>query len=90
MFFPGSRYSNLTQYQITRNGVMIAVTRLPLPATGVPAGFFARQNTQRLDSIAAHFLADPTAFWQLCDVNDAMAPDALAAHSLVGIPAKGV
>jgi len=88
MFFPGSRYGKLTQYQITRDGVMVAVTRLPLPANGVAAGFFARQNSQRLDSIAAHFLADPTAFWQLCDVNDAMAPDALAVHRLVGIPGK--
>jgi hypothetical protein len=86
MFFPGSRYSNLTQYQITRNGTVLAVTRLPVPSLNPVGGFFPRQNTQRLDAIATHFLSDPTAFWQLCDANDAMSPDALAVHLLVGIP----
>jgi len=36
--------------------------------------------------IAFRFLADPTAFWYLCDANNAMVPDALAAHKLIGIP----
>jgi hypothetical protein len=31
-------------------------------------------------------LKDPTFFWQLCDSNNAPAPDALAAADLVGIP----
>lgn len=90
MFFPGSRYSNLTQYQVTRNGAVVTATRLPLPSSNPVVGFFARQNTQRLDAIATHFLSDPTTFWQLCDANDAMSPDALAVHPLVGIPGKSV
>src|SRR5579859_7663599 len=32
---------------------------------------------ERLDHIAAQFLGDPTAFWRLCDANNAMRPDEL-------------
>jgi len=39
--------------------------------------------------IAAHYLADATAFWRLCDANAAMVPDTLAARERVGIPGKG-
>jgi hypothetical protein len=38
--------------------------------------------------IAAHYLADATTFWRLCDANNAIAPDALAARDQVGIPTK--
>jgi hypothetical protein len=87
MFFPGSRYANLATYQVTlRNGATTTATRLPLPLPNPLLGYFPRRNSQRLDQIAAHFLADATTFWRLCDGNDAMAPDALAVHSLVGIP----
>ena len=88
MFFPGSRYSNLAQYQITQGGTMVAVTRLPAPSANPVIGFFPRQNSQRLDVIAAHFLSDPTTFWRLCDANDSVSPDALAGRRLVGIPGK--
>jgi hypothetical protein len=46
-------------------------------------------QTQRLDLIGAHYLADATAFWRLCDVSDTIAPDALAVRALVPIPVKG-
>ena len=89
MFFPGSRYINLSTYQVTKpDGTTVAVTRLPLPANPPLIGSYPRQTGHRLDLIASHFLNDATAFWQLCDANDAMAPDALAAHNLVSIPGK--
>jgi hypothetical protein len=44
---------------------------------------------QRLDLLAAHYLADPTTFWRLCDASDAIAPDALAIAETVRIPRKG-
>ena len=91
MFFPGSRYINMATYQITtRSGVAISVTRLPPPLPNPVVGFFPRQNSQRLDAIAAHFLSDPTTFWKLCDGNGNICPDALASHKLVGIPSKSV
>lgn len=88
MFFPGSRYQNLTPYTIIRpNGVVVAVTRLPLPSQTPLLGYHQRHQGQRLDLIAAHYLTDATTFWMLCDTNNAIVPDGLAAHDLIGIPA---
>jgi hypothetical protein len=87
MFFPGSRYINLTTYQVKlAGGTTVTATRMPLPLTTPVQGYYPRPNSQRLDQIASYFLSDATAFWQLCDANDAMAPDALAVQSLIGIP----
>ncbi len=90
MFFPGSRYANAGTYTVTLpGGRMVAATHIPLPSAGTLIGYHRRLEGQRLDLIAYHYLADATAFWRLCDTNDAMVPDALAAHDLIGIPAKG-
>lgn len=86
MFFQGSRYINMTEYRVTLpNGATVAVTTLPLPAQTPLQGSFPRQNSQRLDQIAYHFLSDATAFWQLCDANNTPVPDALAVQPTVGI-----
>jgi hypothetical protein len=88
MFFLGSRYQNLVTYTIAKpGGAAIAVTRLPLPAQSQLLGYHQRRQGQRLDLIAAHYLIDPTTFWKLCDANNSVVPDALAAHDLIGIPA---
>jgi hypothetical protein len=90
MFFPGSRYQNLVSYTITRpDGTVISVTRLPLPVQNSLLGYHQRHQGQRLDLIAAHYQVDPTTFWQLCDANNSVVPDALAVHDLIGIPGKG-
>jgi hypothetical protein len=90
MFFPGSRYANMAQYQVTlQNGAAtVTATTLPLPVQGPLLGSFPRRNSQRLDQIAYYFLSDATAFWQLCNVNNALVPDALAVQPAVGIPAS--
>lgn len=90
MFFPGSRYAKIGTYQITRpDGTQIAVTKIPLPSDRPLLGYHRRLEGQRLDLIANNYLNNATAFWQLCDANNAIVPDALAAHDLIGIPAKG-
>jgi hypothetical protein len=87
MFFPGSRYEKVGTYSVTRpDGSQVVATRLPLPSASAIAGYHRRLDGQRLDHIAAYYLADATAFWRLCDANNAMVPDTLAAHDLVGIP----
>ena len=87
MFFPGSRYANLVSYTVTLpNGTTVSVTRLPLPTQSTLIGYHRRLQGQRLDLIASRYVANPTAFWKLCDANNAMVPDALAAHDLIGIP----
>ena len=90
MFFPGSRYEGLGGYTITRvDGKTVLVTRLPLPGRSPLAGYHRRLVGQRLDHLAAHYLADATAFWRLCDANNSLIPDALAMAELVGIPREG-
>jgi hypothetical protein len=91
MFFPNSRYANaVIDTARTSTGATVTVVRLPIRSRPAVRGFHARNDTQRLDMIAAHYLGDATAFWRLCDAADAIAPDALAARALVAIPAKGL
>jgi hypothetical protein len=35
------------------------------------------EQGDRLDILAARYLGDPTLFWQICDENDALQPEAL-------------
>jgi hypothetical protein len=93
VFFPGSRYERTGTYQVVRpDGTTVAVARLPLPPAPESVrllGLHPRQEDQRLDHVANHYLADATAFWRLCDASDAVVPDALATRPLVAIPRRG-
>lgn len=89
MFFKGSRYEKCETYTVeTATGREVRAVRPPLPVKRPLAGFHQRTEGQRLDHIAARYLREPTAFWQLCDANDTPSPDALGARTLIGIPAK--
>ncbi|HLA20237.1 MAG TPA: hypothetical protein VJZ74_02140 [Pseudolabrys sp.] len=89
MFFPGSRYAKMDTYTVTQaDGRMVTAVKLPLPLDTPLVGYHRRLVEQRLDHIAAHYLGDATAFWRLCDAGDAVVPDALVAHELIGIPQK--
>jgi len=90
MFTSNSRYAKAGTYTVTLpDGTTVVVTKLPLPNPGRLLGFHTRLDGQRLDLIAARYLADATTFWRLCDANNSVSPDALAAHDEVGIPEKG-
>jgi hypothetical protein len=87
MIFPGSRYEKTGTFGQTRpDGTMIKSLRLPLPGPALVQGYYRRSDGQRLDLIANAFLKDATAFWRLCDANNAVVPDSLAARDLTGIP----
>ncbi len=87
MIFPGSRYEKTGTFVLTRSdGTMIQSLRLPLPGPALVQGYYRRSEGQRLDLIANAFLKDATAFWRLCDANNAVVPDSLAARDLIGIP----
>lgn len=89
MFFPGSRYATAGTYQVALpDGTLVTATRLPAPRIRPLRGYHPRVEGQRLDLIAAHYLADATAFWRLCDANNALSPAALAARSRIGIPTQ--
>jgi hypothetical protein len=93
MFAANSRYAQMGTYQVTRtDGTTVTAVRLPLPPRPelvTLLGFHPRRDEQRLDHIANHYLGDPTAFWRLCNANDAVVPDALSARPLIGIPRQG-
>lgn len=90
MFAANSRYAKMAPYQVIKlNGTIATAMHLPLPVRNPLLGFHRRSQGQRLDLISAHHLADATAFWQLCEANNAMQPDALAVRELIGIPGKG-
>ncbi len=87
MIFPGSRYEKTGTYLVSRpDGSIVSVLKLPLPALPLVRGYHRRLEGQRLDLIANAFLKDATGFWRLCDANNALVPDALAAQTLIGIP----
>ena len=87
MIFPRSRYAAMATYQLNRpDGTTIRAVKVPLPGQAGVLGYHRRLAGQRLDTIAAHYLTDATAFWRLCDANDTMVPDVLGSADLVGIP----
>jgi hypothetical protein len=91
MIFPGSRYQKTGIYTVEKSdGTVVAALKLPLPGAALVQGYCRRRpETERLDLIANFFLKDATAFWELCDANSAVVPDALAARELIGIPPTG-
>ena len=90
MFDSASRYATAGTYQVTLlDGIAVTVTRIPRRPAQPLLGWHRRGDDERLDVIAYRFLKDTTRFWVLCDANDALSPDALAAHELIGIPRAG-
>ncbi len=90
MFASNSRYYKAGTY-VTKGprGEDVTVTRIPAPRREPLAGSQRRQDGQRLDLIAFHFLKDASQFWRLCDVSDAPVPDVLGNGEYVGIPRTG-
>jgi hypothetical protein len=90
LFFPNSRYLKAgTASVVGPGGRSVLVTRIPVRPVPPVLGDHRRHEGQRLDLLAAHYLGDPTAFWQICDANEAMVPDTLAVGELVHIPRRG-
>jgi hypothetical protein len=91
MFASNSRYYKLGTYTVTlANGQTAIATRLPVPPTRLAlSGYYTVHQNDRLDIIAARYLADATLFWQLCDANNSPSAASLIARQLVGIPQGG-
>jgi hypothetical protein len=87
MIFPGSRYEKTGTFVLIQpDGTVVQSLRLPVPRPALVQGYYRRADGQRLDLIANAFLKDATAFWRLCDANNTVVPDSLAARDLTGIP----
>lgn len=90
MFAPDSRYAGQPTYTVTlADGSQVAAVVPPLPQPAPLAGYHQRAGQERLDLVAVQYLNAPTGFWRLCDANNAMVAGALAARTLIGIPAGG-
>ncbi|GAA1954696.1 hypothetical protein [Microbacterium deminutum] len=90
MFTSNSRYAAAGTYQVTlADGTVVTVTRAPRPRATRLVGWHRRVDDERLDVIAHRFTRDATQAWLLCDANDAMSPDALGVHDVIGIPDAG-
>ena len=55
----------------------------------VELGKHRRHEEQRLDHLAQHYIGDPTAYWRLAELNDAMTADQIAQAAFISIPVKG-
>ncbi len=90
-FDRNSRYVKFAGTYMTtdREGrAVLAVTPAALPVER-ELGEHLRRDEQRLDHLAAHYLADPTAFWRIARINDSLTPDVLAQRRRLKIPVKG-
>ena len=90
MFTADSRYAGQATYTVPLpNGTEVTAV-IPPPPNPVPLiGYYQRIGPGRLDLIAVQYLDAPTGFWRLCDSNNSMLADALAARPLIGIPQGG-
>jgi hypothetical protein len=91
LFTPDSRYVNQPVYAVALpDGTQVTVVVPVLPNPVPIAGYYQNAGQQRLDIIAVQYLNAPTGFWRLCDANNSMVAGALAARTLIGIPAGGL
>jgi len=85
MFDPTSRYANLETATLTytdADGVtrVVAYKRrrfIPSPAGQTVLLEHAVVQGERLDSLTARYLGDPTQFWRVCDANLVLRPEEL-------------
>jgi hypothetical protein len=88
IFEAKSRYvKNASIYEVTdRRGRSVAALTVANKPVQTLLGEHLRKEGQRLDHLANFYLQDPNAFWRICELNDAMLPDALAEADIVKIP----
>lgn len=91
MFSAASRYAAAgPPYQVTLpDGSQVLATPIPVRQPPPVLGYHPSTSSDRLDLLAFKYLDDATAFWRICDANDAMVAGTLAARSLIAIPASG-
>jgi len=83
-FPPTSRYADVEVARLTTpDGRIIGYLRrrrVPQPESLATVGERAVRADDRIDTLAARLLGDPTQFWRLCDANAALDPEALVAE----------
>jgi hypothetical protein len=81
LFPPNSRYHGIDIATIVReDGRTVAYVRrriVPPPERFALLQEHIVTAGERLDTITAHYFADPELFWRVCDANRALRPEAL-------------
>ena len=82
MFDPTSRYAEVETATLAGadGGAAIVYKRrrfIPAPGDGATVAEHRVGEGERLDTITALYLGDPTQFWRICDANGAVRPDEL-------------
>ncbi|MEO7052015.1 MAG: LysM domain-containing protein [Rhodanobacter sp.] len=81
IFPPTSRYAlTPTATFVRADGTPVTYLKrrfVPAPESLVLLQWHQVAQGERLDNVAAHYLGDPEQFWQLCDANRALRPQAL-------------
>ena len=90
LFHPKSRYvlHARTFETIDASGRRVLALGPATPPPQIKLGEHLRKDGQRLDHLAEFYLRDATAFWRICELNDAILPDALAEVDAIEIPAE--
>jgi len=85
-----SRYArHASTYEATdRRGRAVAALSAAERPEQPLLGEHLRKQGQRLDHLASFYLADPSGYWRLAEINDAMLPDALAEVTSLKIPGR--
>jgi hypothetical protein len=83
-FPPTGRYADVEVTHLTTpNGRIIGYLRrrrIPQPESLATVGERAVRADDRIDTLAARLLGDPTQFWRLCDANAVLDAEALVAE----------
>ena len=89
MFDPKSRYVALPTHRMKdlRGREVEVVPAAPPPAEPL-LGIHARKEGERIDHLAARYLADAAGYWRVAEINDVMTPDVLTDAKKVQIPAR--
>lgn len=88
IFDQKSRYlKNVSIYEATdRRGRTVAALTVGDRPVQTLLGEHRLKEGQRLDHLANFYLQDPNGFWRICELNEAMLPDALDEVDIVKIP----
>ena len=89
MFDKKSRYKDAEIYQVKGpDGNSVNVVSVAKKPDETPLGIHKLKQGQRLDHLAFKYLNDPAGFWRICEINDAMLPEALSEAEEIIIPTK--
>ncbi len=84
-----SRYHDLDHYLVPGpDGRPVTVAVSPRRDRPSTTGHHRRRDGERLDHLAAHYLADPNGYWRICDANGALLADSLTDQRRIDIPGE--